>query len=95
MMYPFMQLADKTEIVHSDILPDNRVMVYIEKPVPGGFHSAACYLPAYEWSGVGGFKYADIEQFQEIIESTAHLIFRFAAGGGFENAGEVEDAAGF
>ena len=31
MMYPFMTLDDDTEIVHSDMLPDGRVKVYIER----------------------------------------------------------------
>ena len=86
MLYPFLQLEDETEIVHSEILPDGRVKVYTEKPVQGGFHSAVCYLPAYEWSEIEGFSTADIARYQEVIESTAHLIFRFASDGGFENA---------
>lgn len=48
MMYPFLQLDVQTEIVHSDMLSDGSVKVYIEKPVDGGFHSAACCLPRYE-----------------------------------------------
>ncbi len=39
MMYPFMTLNDKTEIVHSDAyFQDNKeiVKVYFEKPVYGG-----------------------------------------------------------
>ena len=86
MIYPFMQLEDKTEIVHSEMLPDERVKVYIEKPIEGGFHSAVCYLPTYEWSEIEGFLQRDIERYQEILESTAHLIIRFASDGGFENA---------
>lgn len=31
MMYPFMTLDDNTEIVHSDVLIDGKVKVYIEK----------------------------------------------------------------
>jgi len=85
-MYPFIQLEDNTEIVHSEILHDGRVKVYIEKPIDGGFHSATCHLPEYEWSEVEGFTESDIEKYQEIIESTAHLIIRFASDGGFENA---------
>ena len=86
MMYPFLKLEDETEIVHSEILNDNRVKVYIEKPVEMGFHFATCFLPSYEWENMEGFSKTDIEKFQEILESTAHLIIRFAAGGGFENA---------
>lgn len=86
MMYPFLKLEDNTEIVHSEILPDDRVKVYIEKPVEGGFHSAVCYLPKYEWQEILGFSSNDISKYQEIIESTAHLIIRFAKDGGFMNA---------
>ena len=45
MMYPFMTLDDNTEIVHSEMQPDHRVKVYIEKPDEKDcFHSAVCYL---------------------------------------------------
>ena len=44
MMYPFMTLDDNTEIVHSEMLPDQRVKVYFEKPdAKDCFHSAVCY----------------------------------------------------
>jgi len=56
MMYPFMQLEDNTEIVHS----------------------ATCYLPEYKWDEITGFTDDDIDKFQELLESTAHLIIRFA-----------------
>ena len=50
MMYPFMTLDDDTEIVHSDMLPDGRVKVYIERPDEKyGFRHATCYLPDYTW----------------------------------------------
>jgi len=86
MMYPFIQLNDNTEIVHSEILEGEQVKVYIEKPIEGGFCSATCYLPSYEWSEIIGFSKTDIDNYQEILESTAHLIIRFAWDGGFDNA---------
>ena len=87
MIYPFMTLDDHTEIVHSELLPDNRVKVYIEKPdAKDGFHYATCFLPEYRWEDVSGFSEAEIQKYQEIISSTAHLIMRFAAEGGLENA---------
>jgi len=86
MMYPFMQLEDNTEIVHSDILENEMVKVYIERPVEGGFLSAICYLPEYRWENIKGFSEEDINRYQEILESTAHLIIRFAKEGGFDNA---------
>ena len=89
MMYPFLRLDDNTEIVHSELLDDDKVKVYIEKPVNGGFYSAICYLPSYQWSEVEGFSDNDISAFQELLESTAHLIIRFAREGGVINAASV------
>ena len=87
MMYSFMTLDDDTEIVHSELLPDGRVKVYIEKPDEKDcFHNAICYLPDYEWKEINGFDRNEIEKYQEIIESTAHLIMEFAQEGGFDNA---------
>ena len=49
MMYPFLTLDDNTEIVHSEMLPDHRVKVYVEKPdAKDCFHSAVCWLPGYD-----------------------------------------------
>jgi len=86
MMYPFMQLEDNTEIVHSELLADNKVKVYIEKPIEGGFKSAICYLPEYKWDEITGFTDNEINEYHKILESTAHLIIRFAGEGGFDNA---------
>ena len=87
MMYPFLPLDDNTEIVHSDMLTDGKVKVYIEKPDEKDcFHHATCYLPDYEWVDISGFTSTEIERYKEIIESTAHLIMEFSKEGGVENA---------
>ena len=87
MMYPFLQIDGDTEIVHSDTLPNGEVKVYVEKPdAKDGFHHASCFLPAYRWEDVEGFSAEEIDRYQEVIESTAHLIMEFAQTGGFENA---------
>ena len=87
MMYPFLQIDGDTEIVHSDMLPNGEVKVYVEKPdVKDGFHHASCFLPTYRWEDVEGFSTKEIDRYQEVIESTAHLIMEFAQTGGFENA---------
>ena len=87
MMYPFLTLDDNTEIVHSDMLTDGKVKVYIEKPDEKDcFHHATCYLPDYEWLDISGFTSTEIERYKEIIESTAHLIMEFSKEGGVENA---------
>lgn len=87
MMYPFLTLDDGTEIVHSELRPDGSVKVYLEKPDAADcFHYASCYLPDYRWKEVSGFSKEEISYYQEVIESTAHLILQFAKEGGFENA---------
>lgn len=78
MMYPYMTLNDNTEIVHSEMKPDGRVKVYIERPDEKEcFLTATCWLPQYEWEDINGFSQEDILKFQEIIVSSAHLIMDF------------------
>ncbi len=90
MMYPFMTLDDGTEIVHSEKLQDGQVKVYLEKPDEKDcFHHAACYLPAYRWEDIYGFTNEDMDRYRDLIESTAHLILRFAEEGGVEYAASV------
>lgn len=87
MMYPFMTLDDQTEIVHSEMLKDGKVKVYIEKPDEKDcFHYATCYLPQYEWENIYGFSEDEINKYLDVIKSTAHLILEFSQKGGLENA---------
>ncbi len=86
-MYPFLQIDGDTEIVHSEMLPNGEVKVYVEKPdVKDGFHHASCFLPSYRWENIKGFSAEEMDRYQEVIESTAHLIMEFAQTGGFDNA---------
>lgn len=90
MMYPFMTLDDETEIVHSELLDNERVKVYIEKPDSEDcFHHMTCYLPKYELEEVYGFSQSEVDKYLEIIKSTAHLIMQFSKEGGFENAASI------
>jgi hypothetical protein len=87
MMYPFLQVDGDTEIVHSEMLPNGEVRVYVEQPdADDGFHSASCFLPGYRWEQVNGFTAEQLARYQEIIESTAHLIIEFSQQGGFDHA---------
>lgn len=87
MMYPFLTLDDNTEITHSEMKPDGRVKVYMETPDEKYcFRHATCYLPDYTWKDIYHYSQEDIERFQEIIKSTAHLILEFSQEGGIENA---------
>lgn len=87
MMYPFLTLDDNTEIVHSEMKPNGRVKVYMEKPdAQDGFHYATCYLPDYTWEDIYGFSEKEIGRYEEVITSTAHLILEFSQEGGFDHA---------
>ena len=87
MMYPFLTLDDETEITHSDVLPDGTVKVYVEKPDEKDcFHFFTCYLPDYTVKDVFGFCPEEVEQYMQVIQSTAHLILEFSRQGGFEHA---------
>ena len=67
MMYHFMTLDDKTEIVHSEMKEDGRIKVYLERPdAQDGFHYATCWLPGYVWEDVFGFSSSDIKRFQKV-----------------------------
>ena len=87
MIYPFMTLNDGTEIVHSEMKENGSVKVYIEKAdEKDGFHNITCWLPDYRWENNNGFSKEELDHFQDIVQSTAHLILRFSKEGGFENA---------
>ena len=80
MKYPFMTMPDETEITHSSIFEENgveKIHVYIERPVEGGFIDATCILPDYSWQN-NGFSDAEIKEFQDILEKGSHLIYKFA-----------------
>lgn len=86
MMYPFMTLNDDTEIVHSEMKPDGRVKVYIERPDEQYGFRHALLAPDYTWEDIYQFPEEELNRLQKIIESTAHLIMEFSQEGGFENA---------
>ena len=77
MMYPFMTLEDDTEIVHSEMRDDETVKVYIETPDEKyGFRHASCILPGYTWSDIYHYSDQDIQRFEKIIRSKAHVVER-------------------
>ena len=73
MMYPYMTLADETEIVHSQIIEN-------------GFDSARCELPDYKWTERMGYSDEEIEMFEELLHSNAHLLYKYAENGGIQIA---------
>lgn len=50
MVYPYMTLADGTEIVHTQVFEEDgvqKVEVHFERPTANGFDTARCQLPTY------------------------------------------------
>lgn len=87
MVYPFLTLDDGTEIVHSEYHDDGTVKVYMETADEVlGFKHATLWLPSYKWEDIYGYSEDDINRFEEVIRSTAHLIIQFSKEGGFANA---------
>lgn len=89
MMYPYMTLADETEIVHSQIIEKDgmkKVIVNFERPTEHGFDSARCELPDYKWTERTGYSDEEIRMFEELLHSNAHLLYRYAANGGIQIA---------
>ncbi len=63
MMYPYIVLADGTEIVHSHILEEigeKCIDVHFERPTEDGFDMARCSLPSYNWIKREGFSDEEI-----------------------------------
>ena len=89
MMYPYMTLADDTEIVHSQIIEKNgkkKVIVNFERPTEDGFDSARCELPEYIWTEKEGYSDAEISFFEELLRNNAHLLYKYAENGGIQIA---------
>ena len=90
MMYPYMTLADGTEIAHSQIVNQDgieKVFVHFERPTEDGFDSARCELPSYTWTEwEGNFTEAERQEFEQYLKDNAHLLYRYAASGGVKVA---------
>ena len=83
-----MTLADKTEIVHSQIIEKDgmkKIIVNFERPTENGFDSARCELPDYKWTERTGYSAEKIGMFEELLHSNAHLLYKYAANGGIQS----------
>lgn len=90
MMYPYMILGDETEITHSQIITgdndEKKVEVHFERPTEDGFDIARCSLPSYQWIQKEGFTDEEINKFEMLLKSNAHLFFKYAENGGIQIA---------
>ena len=88
-MYPYIILADETEICHSHIIEKDgkkEVEVHFERPCEDGFATARCSLPSYVWKIKEGFTDAEIQYFEQFMQHNAHLLFKYAESGGINIA---------
>ena len=80
MIYPYLTLKDATEIVHSELKEDGKVMVYVETPdAEKGFLHATYWLPSLVWEDVYGYSEAQIEYFTKLIHDNVRSIMAAAA----------------
>ena len=90
MMYPYIQFADGTEVVHSQLIKEEnnreKVIVHFERPTENGFDVARCELPEYKWTERTGYSDEEMEEFVSFLHSNAHLIFKYANDGGIQIA---------
>jgi len=92
MMYPYMTLADETEIVHSHLKEENglkTISVHFERAKPFGFDSARISLPSYQWITRDGFTDDEIKGFENFTARHAHSLFYYAEIGGLDIAKAV------
>lgn len=81
MMYPYMTLADETEIVHSQIIEKDgmkKIIVNFEHPTESGFDLARCELPDYKWTEREEYSDGEIELFGKILHRDEHLLYKYA-----------------
>ena len=75
MVIPFITLDDGTEFVCSDLTPDGRVRIDIERPdAKLCFKTATCWLPNYTWENVSGLTPEEVGELQGIIEPRARQL---------------------
>ena len=90
MMYPYMPLADGTEICHSQIVEkDGKQIVYVHFERPnekGDFDTARCELHSCQWLIKRGSTQKELDCFIKLLESNAHLLDKYAASGGIQIA---------
>ncbi len=89
MIYPYMTLADGTEIVHTQVFEENniqKVEVHFERPTKDGFDTARCQLPSYTWLIREGFSEKELDMFDQFMHSNAHLFYKYGNNGGIQIA---------
>ena len=86
MMYPYITLDDETIITHSHLMGEGEnksVEVHFERPNDdGGFDTARCRIPGYEWIIRKGYNDKEMARFERLCRNAAGSFFRYAEEGG-------------
>jgi len=86
MMYPYITLPDETLITHSHLLDnegEKEVEVHFERPTENGFDTVRFSLPSYRMiKKEGHYSVEEIQMFEMLLRSNAHLFFKYAKQGG-------------
>ena len=88
-IYPYITLADGTEIVYTNVFEEDglqKVEVHFERPTENGFDTARCQLPSYKWIIRDGFTDEEMKIFDQFMHSNAHLFYKYGANGGLKIA---------
>ena len=90
-MYPYMTLADETEIVHSQIIDVDgikKVIVHFN-----ALRNRALIQPGVSfriingsWILLDGYSDDEIRMFEQLLQSNAHLVYKYAENGGIQIA---------
>ena len=63
-----------------------KVNVNFERPTETGVDTARCELPDYKWTVKEGYSAEEIELFEKLLQSNAHLLYKYAESGGIQIA---------
>ena len=92
-MYPLMTLSDKTLVTHSHLQEKDGIKivdVHFERPSKTNFFdSARCSLPSYEWIVRDGYSDEEIKDFEQMLRSGSHIIYKYAQLGGARVAKDI------
>ncbi|WP_283588973.1 hypothetical protein [Lactobacillus gallinarum] len=86
MLYPYIELLDETIVTHSEIKPDNTVLINFEQSIENGFREARITLPSYKWLYNEWFSNEQIASFEDFVHKNSAVIYKYARLGGIDNS---------
>lgn len=78
MYWGYMTFNDDTEVTFSEMSEAGTCGVWVETPVDGGFKSAHCVLPSFEWDSIDGFDDTEVSALDSYMKRNAALIMEMS-----------------